>query len=181
MNQIDRNEGMKAPRQARCGVCEACQQPDCGTCAPCKDMVKFGGSGRWKQCCVNRRWAHSVTMVTMLGSCLYIYRCVCGCVCVCMCALCVCVCVCVCVHVCVCVCVCVFFLRCPYMAVKAADEDDENEVDMDVQQLKDKEPKHPKKITAEKKIKVSSMQMNGVSRSQTRHHTTPTQLPKHKT
>ena len=55
VNQIDRNDGMKAPRQARCGVCEACQQPDCGTCAPCKDMVKFGGSGRWKQCCVNRR------------------------------------------------------------------------------------------------------------------------------
>ena len=53
--QIDRNDGVKAPRQARCGVCEACQQPDCGTCAPCKDMVKFGGTGRWKQCCINRR------------------------------------------------------------------------------------------------------------------------------
>ena len=44
-----------APRRRRCGVCETCQQPDCGQCSHCKDMVKFGGSGRSKQACVHRR------------------------------------------------------------------------------------------------------------------------------
>ena len=36
-------------------MCVACQLPDCGACSACKDMVKFGGSGRSKQCCVHRR------------------------------------------------------------------------------------------------------------------------------
>ncbi|XP_037079530.1 DNA (cytosine-5)-methyltransferase 1-like [Pollicipes pollicipes] len=45
----------QGPRRTRCGVCEACQQPDCGDCKHCRDMVKFGGSGRSKQCCINRR------------------------------------------------------------------------------------------------------------------------------
>ncbi|XP_024944997.1 DNA (cytosine-5)-methyltransferase PliMCI isoform X2 [Cephus cinctus] len=43
------------PKRRRCGVCEACQQPDCGVCAHCKDMTKFGGPGRSKQACVKRR------------------------------------------------------------------------------------------------------------------------------
>ena len=34
---------------------QICQQADCGKCAACKDMIKFGGSGRAKQACVNRR------------------------------------------------------------------------------------------------------------------------------
>jgi len=34
---------------------QVCQQPDCGKCAACRDMVKFGGSGRSKQACVHRR------------------------------------------------------------------------------------------------------------------------------
>lgn len=42
-------------RRRRCNVCEACQQPDCGECVFCRDMVKFGGSGRGKQACKNRR------------------------------------------------------------------------------------------------------------------------------
>jgi DNA (cytosine-5)-methyltransferase 1 len=42
-------------RRRRCGVCEACQQPDCGKCSACRSMVKFGGSGRSKQACVKRR------------------------------------------------------------------------------------------------------------------------------
>ena len=29
--------------------------PDCGECKHCKDMLKFGGSGRSKQACVRRR------------------------------------------------------------------------------------------------------------------------------
>ncbi|XP_076375510.1 DNA methyltransferase 1a isoform X3 [Megalopta genalis] len=43
------------PKRQRCGVCENCQQPDCGLCSACKDMIKFGGSGRSKQACVKRR------------------------------------------------------------------------------------------------------------------------------
>ncbi|XP_014281484.1 DNA (cytosine-5)-methyltransferase 1 [Halyomorpha halys] len=54
--QIDAaNDQDKGPRRKRCGVCEACQQPDCGTCVHCADMVKFGGSGRGKQACIKRK------------------------------------------------------------------------------------------------------------------------------
>lgn len=39
-----------------CGECAAClRQTDCGKCANCKDMVKFGGEGRKKQKCMERR------------------------------------------------------------------------------------------------------------------------------
>ena len=48
-------QAKQGPRRTRCGVCEACQQPDCAQCKHCKDMTKFGGSGRSKQCCINRR------------------------------------------------------------------------------------------------------------------------------
>ena len=34
---------------------QACQSPDCGKCAACRDMVKFGGTGRAKQACHQRR------------------------------------------------------------------------------------------------------------------------------
>lgn len=44
-----------APKRHRCGVCEVCQLPDCGKCSHCKDMIKFGGSGRSKQACIHRR------------------------------------------------------------------------------------------------------------------------------
>lgn len=54
-NQIDGKPTSAAPKRKRCGVCEVCQQPDCGQCTACKDMVKFGGSGRSKQCCIHRR------------------------------------------------------------------------------------------------------------------------------
>ncbi len=53
-NQID-GRGNSAPRRKRCGVCEVCQLPDCGKCSACKDMIKFGGSGRSKQACMHRR------------------------------------------------------------------------------------------------------------------------------
>lgn len=42
-------------RRKRCGVCEACQAPDCGKCKACSDMVKYGGTGKLKQCCEHRR------------------------------------------------------------------------------------------------------------------------------
>nr|CAD7420139.1 unnamed protein product [Timema poppensis] len=54
-DQLDKDAKDKGPRKRRCGVCEVCQQPDCGSCAACKDMLKFGGTGRSKQACVVRR------------------------------------------------------------------------------------------------------------------------------
>ncbi|UYV62934.1 DNMT1 [Cordylochernes scorpioides] len=53
-NQLDIKKG-GVVRKGRCGVCEPCQQPDCGNCKFCRDMVKFGGSGRSKQACLKRR------------------------------------------------------------------------------------------------------------------------------
>ena len=39
-----------------CGECAAClKSTDCGKCANCKDMIKFGGEGRKKQKCLERR------------------------------------------------------------------------------------------------------------------------------
>lgn len=42
-------------KRRRCGVCEVCHQPECGQCKACKDMVKYGGQGRSKQACLERR------------------------------------------------------------------------------------------------------------------------------
>lgn len=52
-----------APKRRRCGVCEVCQLADCGTCNHCKDMIKFGGSGRSKQACVHRRCPNMAVQV----------------------------------------------------------------------------------------------------------------------
>lgn len=53
--QIGEKASGPAFRRKRCGVCESCQLPDCGKCKACKDMVKFGGTGKQKQCCEERR------------------------------------------------------------------------------------------------------------------------------
>jgi len=42
-------------RKRRCGLCDACSKANCGQCKNCKDMKDFGGSGRKKQCCVQRQ------------------------------------------------------------------------------------------------------------------------------
>ena len=52
-----------APRRTKCGVCEACQTTDCGKCNHCRDMVKFGGSGRSKQSCVLRKCPNMAVQV----------------------------------------------------------------------------------------------------------------------
>lgn len=84
-DQIEQNDKESgASKRQRCGVCEVsyslsaaldpnfsvlsyyhlnsnlfylqvCQSPDCGKCAACKDMIKFGGSGKNKQACKQRR------------------------------------------------------------------------------------------------------------------------------
>ena len=62
-DQMDSKESVQGPRRHRCGVCEACQQTDCGQCNHCRDMVKFGGSGRSKQSCVLRRCPNMAVQV----------------------------------------------------------------------------------------------------------------------
>uniref|UniRef100_F6XUV4 DNA (cytosine-5)-methyltransferase 1 n=1 Tax=Ciona intestinalis TaxID=7719 RepID=F6XUV4_CIOIN len=53
---VDVTTGNKIRRRSnRCGVCEACLKPECGKCTSCKDMVKFGGGGKLKQTCIDRR------------------------------------------------------------------------------------------------------------------------------
>uniref|UniRef100_A0A8C5HDQ3 DNA (cytosine-5)-methyltransferase n=1 Tax=Gouania willdenowi TaxID=441366 RepID=A0A8C5HDQ3_GOUWI len=54
-DQIEQNDKDGGIKRHRCGVCEVCQSPDCGKCAACKDMIKFGGSGKSKQACKQRR------------------------------------------------------------------------------------------------------------------------------
>ncbi|XP_064649332.1 DNA (cytosine-5)-methyltransferase PliMCI-like isoform X1 [Lineus longissimus] len=56
------DKGKEGPRKKRCGVCEMCQQPDCGKCGHCKDMVKFGGTGKRKQACMERRCPNAAVM-----------------------------------------------------------------------------------------------------------------------
>uniref|UniRef100_A0A3P8WZJ4 DNA (cytosine-5)-methyltransferase n=1 Tax=Cynoglossus semilaevis TaxID=244447 RepID=A0A3P8WZJ4_CYNSE len=54
-DQIEQNDKEGTVKRHRCGVCEVCQSPDCGKCTACKDMIKFGGSGKSKQACKQRR------------------------------------------------------------------------------------------------------------------------------
>ena len=53
-DQLDQGT-ISATRRTKCGICEACQARDCGKCRHCKDMVKFGGTGRSKQSCIQRK------------------------------------------------------------------------------------------------------------------------------
>lgn len=47
---------------------QVCQQPECGKCKACKDMVKFGGSGRSKQACQERRWVGRQSVPVLWGA-----------------------------------------------------------------------------------------------------------------
>jgi len=50
------NEGkISKARSKRCGMCDQCMRGDCGVCNHCKDMTKFGGSGKSKQACKERK------------------------------------------------------------------------------------------------------------------------------
>nr|AFV53350.1 DNA (cytosine-5-)-methyltransferase 1 [Pleurobrachia bachei] len=53
LSHADTVEADGGPRK-RCGVCVGCKAEDCGTCPTCKDKVKFGGSGKRRQACINR-------------------------------------------------------------------------------------------------------------------------------
>lgn len=39
-------------RRPRCGTCEGCTAQNCQVCVFCKDMKKYGGIGKLKQCCM---------------------------------------------------------------------------------------------------------------------------------
>ncbi len=45
----DKEKKLKGSRKRRCNVCENCLAAECGKCTHCKDMIKFGGSGKSKQ------------------------------------------------------------------------------------------------------------------------------------
>ena len=47
--------GSKQRRQKRCKSCSGCLANDCGKCWACRDKIKFGGPGKLKQCCVDRK------------------------------------------------------------------------------------------------------------------------------
>jgi len=51
------NYKMAAPkrRRTRCKKCVACNNSDCGLCNFCKDMIKYGGTGKSKQSCITRQ------------------------------------------------------------------------------------------------------------------------------
>ena len=53
---IDDTEDKKSKtiRKRRCNICENCMKKDCGQCTHCKDMIKFGGTGKSKQACEKR-------------------------------------------------------------------------------------------------------------------------------
>ena len=56
-DQMEQGEAKFGPTSA------PCQQTDCGKCHFCRDMVKFGGSGRSKQSCVLRKYPNRAVQV----------------------------------------------------------------------------------------------------------------------
>ena len=48
-----KTEGVK--QKTRCGNCSDCVAKYCGTCYFCQDMKTFGGSGRLKKACIQRK------------------------------------------------------------------------------------------------------------------------------
>ena len=53
-NRLDENPKKRKKVRGRCGECEACTKDDCGGCIECKDMIKFGGTGKRKRPCLMR-------------------------------------------------------------------------------------------------------------------------------
>ena len=64
-------EGIK--RKSRCGSCSGCVAKECGTCNFCKDMKKFGGPGRLKKACIQRKCLGSTNKEQTTGICIFIH------------------------------------------------------------------------------------------------------------
>ena len=62
--------GTVTTRKRRCGKCPGCIATDCGVCIYCKDMRKFGGSGRKKKGCEQRRCVFLSTKEVLLDTCI---------------------------------------------------------------------------------------------------------------
>ncbi|CAF1108320.1 unnamed protein product [Rotaria magnacalcarata] len=53
---VDKNSTAKdRHKRVRCKQCEPCCRDDCSECVHCKDMPKFGGVGKMKQCCLTKQ------------------------------------------------------------------------------------------------------------------------------
>ena len=44
----------------RCGTCQGCTNKNCRKCGPCLQMKKYGGSGKLKQACINRKCSNPI-------------------------------------------------------------------------------------------------------------------------
>ena len=53
--EVDNEAGKGKKRKMKCGMCDQCLKLDCGQCRNCKDMTKFGGTGKSKQACMERK------------------------------------------------------------------------------------------------------------------------------
>ena len=42
-------------KHTNCGKCSGCKAIDCKICTNCKDMRKYGGPGKKKKRCINRK------------------------------------------------------------------------------------------------------------------------------
>ena len=46
---------VKVKKRMRCWECEGCRRENCGKCRHCRDMKMFGGKGRFRQACQDRK------------------------------------------------------------------------------------------------------------------------------
>ena len=60
-----------ATRKRRCGKCKGCRMDMCGTCINCRDMKKYGGTGRNKKACSKKVCTASWTLTETAGSALF--------------------------------------------------------------------------------------------------------------
>ena len=62
-------------RRKRCKTCSGCTAKDCGKCPACKDKVKYGGSGKSKQCCIKKKCINIASKTTAKsGNYIYIWN-----------------------------------------------------------------------------------------------------------
>jgi len=60
MAEEEEGKAKSKARTKRCNMCDACLRQDCGECRNCKDMTKFGGSGKSKQACIERKCTNAI-------------------------------------------------------------------------------------------------------------------------
>ncbi|XP_046678996.1 jmjC domain-containing histone demethylation protein 1-like, partial [Homalodisca vitripennis] len=68
-NNVGMEKAFPRRRRTRCKKCIACNNSDCGQCNFCKDMIKFGGTGKSKQSCIQRQCLQPMLPVNTTCSC----------------------------------------------------------------------------------------------------------------